>query len=552
MRFGLCGVAVGLLGLTTLASGQGVFLGQSRNQWITDLSNPKPAVRRSAAFALGRMTGPDTFRFVFFPLLERFQKDDDASVREMAATALGNVVQPLTTSNRVLAPENLSDVLGALQKGLTEDKEPRVKRASAFALGCLGRSALPAAANLKTALKDANASVRQNAAWALGQIGKEAGETVGGLVDLLGDANALVRRDAAGALGAMQGAAGADDAVAPLLQVLAKDKDEVVRKTTLESLARLAGPKHKDAPTAGLERLLEDREPETQLNAALVLAQIGGPKALPAIEALRKALKDKDASTTALASAALGRLGPDAAPAVVDLANALKGSADETTRRNAALALAAIGERAKPAVPVLAEALDAKVPVQVRQHAAEALARLEFPTNEAALSAVVKAIATDTDPLTRQRSVWALFKLPDLDRDNAKSVLTKVLDETSMEHALVRYDAARLLANKLEANAPDRTPDVLLEMLQNKTLKVYNKTETTVEGGRSEAGVGRSGIEQNLGGDARYMPAEALGWLMDKARKRKDVISALKEAAKEPDPRLRDAAKKSLEVLGVK
>jgi hypothetical protein len=47
------------------------------------------------------------------------------------------------------------------------------------------------------------------------------------------------------------------------------------------------------------------------------------------------------------------------------------------------------------------------------------------------------------------------------------------------------------------------------------------------------------------------MSAQALGWMGNKVKKRPDVVNALKAAAKDPDPRLQEEAKKSLKALDI-
>ncbi len=83
-------------------------------------------------------------------------------------------------------------------------------------------------------------------------------------------------------------------------------------------------------------------------------------------------------------------------------------------------------------------------------------------------------------------------------------------------------------------------------MLTNKSLtfKVYNSTDVKEEGGCTKP-------QANIGGDARYMAAQALGWLGKKVRNRKDVIDALRAAAKDADPQLRQSATDALKELGV-
>jgi HEAT repeat protein len=178
---------------------------------------------------------------------------------------------------------------------------------------------------------------------------------------------------------------------------------------------------------------------------------------------------------------------------------------------------------------------------------------MKYPDNEEALPAVLEAIRTDPDPTVRQRCVWALFNLSDLGRFGADKVLAAALEEkgdTPEAGVMVRYDAARCLANRLGAKAPDRTADVLLHMLKNRTLVVFNRTEAKVEGAGSEARPGQAGVREDTGDDARYMAAEALGWLKEAASRRKDVLDALREAARDKNEKLRDKAEKALKELG--
>ena len=100
--------------------------------------------------------------------------------------------------------------------------------------------------------------------------------------------------------------------------------------------------------------------------------------------------------------------------------------------------------------------------------------------------------------------------MKDLSQGGADKVLTKVLDEKSEEQALVRYDAARILALALQEQAPDKTADVLLEMLKNDSLIIYNRTDAKVEGADNEANRGKVNVAADTGGDARYMAAMAL------------------------------------------
>ena len=62
-------------------------------------------------------------------------------------------------------------------------------------------------------------------------------------------------------------------------------------------------------------------------------------------------------------------------------------------------------------------------------------------------------------------------------------------------------------------------------MLTSNTLVIFNGNETKVSGVGTEGKPGSSAAKTNQGGDARYMAAEALGWLGKKAN-RPDIVKA--------------------------
>jgi HEAT repeat protein len=532
------------------------FLGKSVDDWRNALNSREASLRRSAAFALGRM-GEDA-REAVPDLVRRLHDDSDEKVRDMAASAIGDIARALKDGNA----EAWQQSGGMLVQILKDDQSERVRRSAAYALGAFGPQAAGATEILKKALGDSSALVRQNAAWALGQMGTRAGNAVDGLCGCLRDKNSLVRRDAATALGSL-GTAGVKagrpltelvKAGRPLIELVKSELDPVVKKTALDSLAGLAGPEQADS-AKDLEPLLEEKDPEIRLPAAIVLARIGGESATRALPVLRSALKSPDAHTQELVTAALVNLGPNAKPAMFDLADTLNNDKNPVlVRRNAALAIAHIGAEAKPVVPALVKALKRSQPLEVRQFAAEALAQMKYPANEEAIPAILVAIQKDADPLVRQKCVWSLFALntPEKFRDlGADKALEKLLDDKTKDADLVRYDAARKLANVLRDEAPDKTADVLLEMLRKTDLKVYNRTDAQVQGSGTEATAGRANVQANLGGDARYMAVEALSWLGKKAKSREEIVKAIRQAAKDPDAKLQKSAKEALKELGL-
>jgi HEAT repeat protein len=544
------------------------FLNRKMADWIKDLDKgATPASRRSAAFALGRMGALASF--VVPDLARAVRNDRDVGVRDMAAAALGDIVLAMNlTADRDDRPKLQWDEAGKTLENALDHPDARLRRSAAYALGAFGSLAEPALPALKKALRDGSPAVRQNAAWALGRIAVAIDSaTLLELCDLLSDKNALVRRDTAAALesvGKTIKPATFKAAAKPLLDLVKTDSDEVVRKTALGALAALSSKEHAGSGP-DLYPLLDSKDPDTARKAAYVLAKMGGEPARRAVPALRLAMSDPDPGVQELAAAALSAIGPDAAPAVGDLARALTLSSVPVVRRNCAIALGHIGKEAKSAVPALAEALKpvsdapadlgrARAYEEVREQAAEALVKIRFPHNEAAMPIVREAIARDTNPLVRQQCVETLFEATaaDLARHEMTGVLERVLHETAGDYArVVRYDTARLLAKTLSDKAPDKTCDVLLDMIERRSLKIFHGTDATIKATPDEARTGASGTAENLGGDARFLAAQAMGWMGDKAKSNKAIVAALRKAATDPEPMLKKHAEEAIKNIGL-
>src|SRR5437762_2901203 len=99
--------------LIPAAAQEAAFLGKPRSRWTSELTSSDPCVRRSAAFALGRI-GPAASLAV--PQLVQALKDVDPNVRDAAAYALGEI-----------GPAALEAFFPLLDK-LANDREPRVRR----------------------------------------------------------------------------------------------------------------------------------------------------------------------------------------------------------------------------------------------------------------------------------------------------------------------------------------------------------------------------------------------------------------------------------------
>jgi serine/threonine protein kinase len=267
------------------------------------------------------------------------------------------------------------------------------------------------------------------------------------------------------------------------------------------------------------------------------------------VDVLRQVLKSQDATVQEMSAARLAELGPKAEPAVHDLTKTLANPENSIKLRNlAALAIGRIGAAAQSAVPTLAKMLNANEPLEVRQSAAESLAKIKYPLNEAALPALIKAIEKDQDDRVRQFCAVALSAVNPVEKFlklGADKALTKVLAEKGNESSNLRFDVARTLAYVLRDKAPDKTVEVLLRFLDNDRIKVSRGTDIKQSDGRPMP-------QANLGEDARFLAAEALGMLGNKAAKRAEVVAALRKAAKSQNRKLKEAAQKAMKDLNIK
>jgi HEAT repeat protein len=536
-----------------------LFLDKSVDDWLRALEKAStPQARRAAVYALGR-TGQAGSR-ALDDLARCLRDERDSGVREMAADSIGAILLCYPEP-----PSSAWDRCGAALLKAANDSNERVRRSAIYALGAFATSDTRPV--LREALNDDSPEVRRNAAWGLGRLAGEADPaSLRGLRLRLRDEDALVRRDVAQALMNISKSVGRtklEDMGEPLFQMARDDRDLVARKAALAALAAIASPAH--SPLAPfIEPLLRHRDTETAQGAAFALAAIGGRAAESALPVLRQALKDRDPAVQALAAAGIESIGPPAAVLVDDLAETLTNARDPVVRRNCAIALGQIGSDAREGVPALAKALRVRAPLssqpdgqrledEVRYHVAEALSHIRYPANEAALEAVREAISRDPNPDVRLRCIEALFQIREVtvfEKWNLHTTLRKVLDETAPDSKLVRYNAARLLAAIYTDTAPDKATTVLLQMLTDTTIRIFYESRANIEGGTTEAGTGTTGVSARTGGSARFLAAEALGWMGSKSKKNSTVMDALRKASTDSEKKLAETARETLRLLG--
>jgi len=514
-------VVAGLLVASVGGARGQTFLGRDANAWQKQLKEGKAEkTRRSAAFALGKLGSSASS--AINDLKKTLREDKAGSVREAAALALGDI------GRAALKALEDPDLVQALTQALAKDTDPLVRRSAALSLGKFGPDAKAALAALETAVDDPNVTVRQNAAWALGRIGAA---SVKGLKKALKDSDILVQRDAAGSLGRLdpEEARGALDE----LVACCKIDNSALRIAALSVLNKIVTSE--DGKIAVLIKpALADADPEVKRNAALTLANIGGPEAAPALPILLEALRDGDAELKPQAAAAIGNLGDAAASAVSPLIKALA-DPEKEVRRYAALALGGIGEKAEPAIGPLVKLLaNTSEYAEARVEAATALAKIG-PRKEAedAVPSLLRVLENPKDhSLVRERIVWAL-RVHKLNLGNFPGVYPtfgKVMVEAKTDkNTMLRYDCAYMLGVLQAADAPDKVLDVLLEFLKNDQILIYKGKAVTVgsSGGVEAKGSATTAKDEGYG-DGRVMAIQALGRMgAERVLRRKDVVMQL-------------------------
>jgi HEAT repeat protein len=245
------------------------------------------------------------------------------------------------------------------------DAKAAVREEAATALGTLQVPSKGSISDLALALPaEKNARVRKAMAWALGQFGKQAAAAVPALAEMLKDKEPETRLAAVSALEKI------GDPALPALARAIRSKHDDVRKAALDALAKSKGTATEDAVPDLVEALKAD-DTQVRLGAVIILGKIG-PAARAAVPNLGEALEDANDEVGIKAAEALGKIGKAGVPA---LAKGLK-SENEKVRKLAAHGLGQAGEAARVAAPALADLVaDKKAGIEARTSAAFALAR---------------------------------------------------------------------------------------------------------------------------------------------------------------------------------
>jgi len=418
--------------------------------------------------------------------------------------------------------EQAAAAAGPLVK-LLEDPDPEVRKAAAGMLGWFGSKAEMAIPALMKLLADSDEQVREATSRALAQIGQRA---VGPLTKALGDPNPIIREAAANGLGS------AEKATAPLTKLLS-DQDSGVRKAA--AMAQWASTAKGDDAIEPLLKLLADSQDDIPWVACCALSRILENTEKPeiAIAPLIKLLSHKNAETRQFAAYTLASIGPRAEAAVGPLTRLLSDPAPQV-REPAAQALWKIGKKNDAAVEPLI-----KLVVQSEQtsQGTQALALARVGGKD-----ILTKLALDPSPERRLAAARALGKVgehaekatkhwikelssPDLD---ARQHALKVLDEIG-EHV-------RPLFNQLADPNPQtrkRAADALTQIGEQADLVIGPLRKLLAD---SDPCV-------------RQEAAFAFRLIGEKAEK---AIEPLTAQLADPDPRVRSQAAEALGQAGYK
>jgi HEAT repeat protein len=340
--------------------------GETRSEAMNLLGDGSAQVRRetlSTLTALGR--GTPAARIL--PIL---RSDTDPSVRQAAALTL---VRTFEDADRA-----------AVESGLlasSQDPDPGVQEASAWALGELGGPAAEARLMKVVQNQGATSRVRRSAAEGLGKIHSKASVPV--LIEALKGKDPEVKQGAAAALGVI----GDPRAIDPLLAAL-KDSNTYVRLEAEKALKNLKG-----APVGDLAAKLNDPSPRVRAEAVQKLSEGGSHNA-----ALIEALGDDDDTVQQAAIDGLTRNRNDQLPS--QLAQALE-SKNPRVRQGAAQVLGRLGQPAE-AQRLIAHASDSDP--AVRSEVIRSLGQLRDQSGEQTVLQAVK----DSDPHVRRAAAEGL------------------------------------------------------------------------------------------------------------------------------------------------
>jgi HEAT repeat protein len=474
-------------------------------------------------------------------LIETLRNDAEPEVRGAAARALAYLAVDIKAATAALidALEDRATYHGAAETGPGPYFPPTVCRDAAVALGQL--RAKEAVVPLAQVLGDCDPGTGAAVADALFQIGPEAKAAVPALVKAVEHDNDQFRFAAIRALGSI----GPDaDAAVPALARLLESQKKYNRILAAGALGEI-GPAaktaiplllagrtdqynslHFDNALAGIGRPLlphlirdlQSGQPEAQLRAAQLIWHMG-PDAAATAPALARALRECDAETRAPLVTALDRLGPRARPAVDAIRHLLRDE-DKWVRYRAASALVGIdSDYGETVLPVLVELLRDE---ETRCHAMDVVAGIG-PAADEAVPELTAALEAE-NMYVRHRAAAALW----LVRRRPDDAITVIRQGMADENYESRADAA-FWAGQIGPTAREMVPDLSHLLRDAKSSVRYRAAEALGKiGPAAKAAVPEMiPLLEDSDVGTRYATATALGHIGPAASA---AVPALEEA----------------------
>lgn len=287
-RITFCAAAATLAVLVTLVApvvaqnDEPVYNGKKASSWVDTLINDASARQRALAVeALAKLWADKQYKESIPNIGRALRLDSSAAVRTQAAIALGGLKEE--DIKRGLGVKDLIDSLG-------QEKESRVRREIARAIGRFPVVAKLAVIVLTDTLKDPDPGTRAAAADALALTGMEGKTAAVGLAPLLDDEDKTVRRSAVIALGRIS-PEGAPAIAETMAKMLGTEKDLDMQLELITSLGLLA----EKSPTVvnALAAVLTHSADDLRLRAVRTLGAFGTAAALAAEPLLKAAETDK-------------------------------------------------------------------------------------------------------------------------------------------------------------------------------------------------------------------------------------------------------------------
>lgn len=347
-----------------------VYNGKKASVWVDTLINDSSARQRALAIdALAKLWADKQYKEAIPNIGRSLRLDSSAAVRTQAALALGGLKEE-DIIKKGLGAKDLVDAMGM-------EKESRVRREIARAIGRFPVLAKLAVVPLTEALKDPDPATRATIADALALTGTEGKSAAAGLAPLLADENKGVRYSAVIALGRIS-PEGAPAIAETMAKMLGTEKDLDMQVQLITSLG-LLGEKS-PAVVHALAALLSHPEDDLRLRAARTLGTFG-TGAAPAADALLKAAEtDKLKDIRVDAVRAFGSaLGPALKGRVADLIRVLEKDPEYEVRVAVVEEIGALGNDLKDdgeTMKVLRKRLS-DPHIKVREAAAAAIRRIE-------------------------------------------------------------------------------------------------------------------------------------------------------------------------------